>query len=89
MRKSEGTLNLAGTQAARADIDTFYLAVNNSADTLDVRFPGTLRLEMGMADVVARQLTFCTNFANTCHVLHLLVFLQRHGTPEHNISILA
>jgi hypothetical protein len=27
---------------------------------------------VGMADVVTRQLTLCTNFANTCHVLHLL-----------------
>lgn len=72
MRKSKGTLDLARTQAARADVDTFDLTVNNSADTLDVRFPSTFRLQVGMADVVTRQLTLCTNFANTCHVLHLL-----------------
>ena len=72
MRKLEGTLNLTGTQAARADIDAFDFTVNNSADTLDVRFPSTFRLQVGMADVVTGQLTLCTNFANTCHVLHLL-----------------
>ena len=72
MRKLEGTLNLTGTQAARADVDAFDLTVNNSADTLDVRFLSTFRLQVGMADVVTGQLTLCTNFANTCHVLHLL-----------------
>lgn len=72
MRKSKGTLNLARTQAARADVDTFDLTVNNSADTLDVRLPGTFRLQVGVADVVAGQLAFCTKLANICHVLHLL-----------------
>ena len=55
MRKSKGTLNLARTQAARADVDTFDLTVNNSADTLDVRLPGTFRLQVGVADVVASE----------------------------------
>ena len=71
MRKSKGTLDLARTQAARADVDTFDLTVNNSADTLDVRLPGTFRLQVGVADVVAVQLAFCTKLANICHVLHL------------------
>ena len=70
MRKSKGTLNLARTQAARADVDTFDLTVNNSADTLDVRLPGTFRLQVGVADVVARELTFVADFANMCHVCY-------------------
>ena len=81
MRKSKGTLNLARTQAARADVDTFDLTVNNSADTLDVRLPGTFRLQVGVADVVAGQLAFCTKLANICHVLHLL-HTQGHSGPQ-------
>lgn len=72
MRKLKGTLNLTRTQAARADVYTFYFAFNNSAYTLNVRLPGTSGLQVGMADIVARQFTFCADFANTCHVLHLL-----------------
>ena len=81
MRKSKGTLDLARTQAARADVDTFDLTVNNSADTLDVRLPGTFRLQVGVADVVAGQLAFCTKLANICHVLHLL-HTQGHSSPQ-------
>ena len=87
MRKSEGTLNLAGTQAARADINTFDFTIHHSADTLNVRLPGTFRLQMRMADIIARQLALCTNFANTCHVLHLLT-PSGHIAPTHNIGIL-
>jgi len=72
MRKLKGTLNLTRTQATRADVYTFYFAFNNSAYTLDVRLPSTSRLQVGMADIVARQFAFCADFANTCHVLHLL-----------------
>ena len=83
MRKSKGTLNLARTQAARADVDTFDLTVNNSADTLDVRLPGTFRLQVGVADVVAGQLAFCT-FA-MCYTSFIL---RDTMAPKHNISIL-
>ena len=72
MRKSKGTLNLARTQAARADVDTFDLTVNNSADTLDVRSPSTSSLQMRVADIVAGQLALTAYFTNMCHVLHLL-----------------
>ena len=72
MRKLKGTLNLTRTQATRADVDTFYFAFNNSAYTLDVRLPSASRLQVGMADIVARQFAFSADFANTCHVLHLL-----------------
>ena len=67
MRKSKGTLDLARTQAARADVDTFDLTVNNSADTLDVRLPGTFRLQVGVADVVASEFSFTADFADRCH----------------------
>ncbi len=72
MRKLKGTLNLTRTQATRADVDTLNFAFNDSAYTLDVRLPSASRLQMGMADIVARQFAFSADFANTCHVLHLL-----------------
>ena len=86
LRKSEGTLNLTRTQAARADIDTFNLTVNDSANTLNVRFPGTSRLQMGMADVVAGQLAFCADFTYMCHVLHLLVRICRISPTQYVYS---
>lgn len=87
MRKSKGTLDLARTQAARADVDTFDLTVNNSADTLDVRLPGTFRLQVGVADVVAGQLAFCTN-SQTFAMCYTSFILRGMMTPKHNISIL-
>ena len=81
MRKSKGTLNLARTQAARADVDALHFTVNHCADALDVRLPGTFRLQVGVADVVAGQLAFCTKLANICHVLHLL-HTQGHDDPQ-------
>ena len=67
-KRSESALDLARTEAARADVDAFDLTVDDRADALDVRLPGTLRLQMGVADVVARELTFVADFANMCHV---------------------
>ena len=88
MRKLKGTLNLTRTQATRADVDTLNFAFNNSTYTLDVRLPSASRLQMGMADIVAGQFTFSANFANTCHVLHLLN-LWEPLLPTHNNGILA
>ena len=67
MQESDGALDLAGAQAARADVDVLRLAVHNRAYTLDIRLPLTLCLQMGMADIVARHLAFAANFAVTCH----------------------
>ena len=67
MQESDGALDLAGAQAARADVDVLRLAVYNRAYTLDIRLPLALRLQMRMADIHAGHFTFCTDFANTCH----------------------
>lgn len=64
----KSTLNLTRTQATGANIHTLDLTLNHSADTLNVGLPGALRLQMRMADIVAGQLTLCTNLANTCHI---------------------
>ena len=65
------TLNLARTQATCADIDALYLAIDNRADALDVRFPLALRPNMGMADMHTGLHALRANFTNTCHILHL------------------
>ena len=70
--ESKGALNLAGTQAASADVYTLYFAVNDCTHTLDIRLPYAFGLQMGMADIHAGLLALCADFANTCHVLHLL-----------------
>ena len=72
MQESDGALDLAGAQAARADVDVLRLAVYNRTYTLDIRLPLALRLQMRMADIHAGHFTFCTDFANTCHGVHLL-----------------
>ena len=76
------TLDLAGTQAARADVYAFHFTVNNRTDTLNVRLPDALGLQMGVADVHARLLPLCADFANTCHVLHLLSSIRRIKYPQ-------
>ena len=65
-------LNLAGAQAASADINALGRAIHNSPDTLDVGFPCALRCDMGMADAVAVNAFLLTELTFVCHVLHLL-----------------
>ena len=67
MRKSESTFNLTGTQAASADVNTFYLTIYKSTNTLDVGFPGTFGLQVGMADIHTSNFTLCADFAYICH----------------------
>jgi hypothetical protein len=64
----KSTLNLTRTQATGADVNTLDLTLDHSTDALNVGLPGALRLQMGMADIVAGQLTLCTNLANICHI---------------------
>ena len=83
-KKLQGALHLTGTQATRADVDALDLAVDHSTDTLDIWLPLALSLQMGVADIIAAQLAFCTDFANTCHAIHLLnctedIFPIRNG----------
>ena len=80
MHRSDGTLDFARAQAARADVDVLRLAVHKRAYTLDIRLPLALRLQMRMADIHAGHLALCTDFANTCHGVHLL-----HGAVKESL----
>lgn len=73
LRKLDSSLDLARTQATGANINTLNLALNNGTNTLNVWLPGTLGLQVGMADIVAAQLTLTAYFTYTCHVTHLLI----------------
>jgi len=74
-------LNLARTQAACADIHALRLAIHNSANTLDVRMPFALCLQMGVADIHARLIPFAAYFTNMCHSLHLLLYMDTAEYP--------
>ena len=60
--KFEGSFNLTGTQAASANIYTLDFAFYNGTYALDIWLPGALGLQMGMADIVAGQLTLTAYF---------------------------
>lgn len=70
--KLDGTLNFAGTQATSANVDALNLTVYNGANALDIRLPGTLSFQMGMAYIHTAKLALIANFTNMCHVKHLL-----------------
>lgn len=48
-------VNFTGTQATGANVNTFYGAVNNCSNLLNIRFPSTFGVSIGVADVVASE----------------------------------
>lgn len=60
------------TKATSADIHSLYLSVNDNANSLNVRFPGSLGFQMGMGYIESRCGTLTANFTKISHVLHLL-----------------
>ena len=63
----DSPLNLSGTQAPSADPDSFRSTVDQGFYPLEVRTPGFLGPDMGMADSHTGYNTFITNFAS-CHI---------------------
>ena len=62
-------IDLVAFQAARADVTRFDLAVLDVRDLLHVGFEGALGLAVGVADIVARRLTFSADAANSRHII--------------------
>ena len=62
-----GTLDVAGTQAARTHVDVFDLTLHKGADTLNIRLPLAFRLHMGVAHIVAAHRPLAADLAYTCH----------------------
>ena len=89
------TFHFAGTKAPSADVLSLGLTVENNTDTLNIRFPGSFRFQMRVADVHTGLHTFTTNFAIICHYLHLLassvisnssILSQLHSVVKENIE---
>ena len=77
--KLDSAGNFTGTQATSAN-------VNNSPYLLNVRFPSTFSMSIGMADVIASESTFAADFANGCHESHLLNVLRALVTNLTKVS---
>ena len=84
--KLDSAGNFTGTQATSANINAFYRFVNNSPYLLNVRFPSTFSMSIGMADVIASESTFAADFANGCHESHLLNVLRALVTNLTKVS---
>jgi hypothetical protein len=60
-------LDFTGTQATGADVDSFYLTLDESFNALDVGFPGAFGLQVRVADIHAGGFAFATDFAYVGH----------------------
>ena len=66
------SVNFMRTKATSADIHSLDLSVYQYANSLDVRLPGSLSLQMGMGYIESRSGGFTADFTIASHVLHLL-----------------
>ena len=69
--KSDGALNLTGTQASSTDVDMARSSVNNCLYAFDIGFPGSVGTSVGMGDFDTESDTLTAKIA-LCHLLHLL-----------------
>ena len=60
-------LNLAGADAAGADLDGSNTAVLHCTDTLQVRFPGGAGFVVCVTDVITGNRLFAADFTFSCH----------------------
>ena len=70
--RSDVSVYFMRTKATSADIHSLDLSVNQYANSLDVRFPGSLCFQMGMGYIESRSGSLAANFTIVSHVLHLL-----------------
>ena len=68
--RSDRSGDLAGTKAARADVDGLVRAVLHDADTADVGLPAAVGLAVGVGDVVTEGNALSAD-CTLCHVGHL------------------
>src|SRR5262249_52397886 len=66
-------LDLAGVQAAGADLHLFDLPIDDGANDLQVRLPGAARLVVGVGDVVSERDALAEDVA--------AISLNGHGSP--------
>ena len=62
------TGDFTGAQATSANVYTFNFSINDRFYSLDIRFPGSGNVSVGMADIVTGHLTFAAYFTYICHL---------------------
>ena len=65
--KSDGPLNLVGTEASGTSVHMARSTVDNRLDTLHVGLPGTVGASVGVADLDAEGNTLVTELT-LCHI---------------------
>ena len=73
--RSDGALNLVGTQASCTDINMARSSVNDRLHALDVGLPCTVCTSVRMGDLNTERNTLAADIA-LCHQLHLLATLN-------------
>ena len=69
--KSDGPLNLVGTEASGTSVHMARSTVDNSLDTLDIGLPSTVGTSVGVGDLDTKGNALAT-IITLCHSLHLL-----------------
>src|SRR3990170_8273227 len=64
---SDGALDLAGFQAARADVQALRGTVHQRADALHVRVPAPRGPAVGVGDLLAEERLLPADVADGCH----------------------
>ena len=68
--KSDGALNLVGTEASRTDVDMARRTIDDGLNTLYVGLPGTVGTSMGVRNLNTERYTLAANIT-LCQLLHL------------------
>ena len=69
--RSNGALDLVGTEASGTNMHMARSTVNNSLNALDVGLHRTIGTSMGVRDIVTESHALAADIA-LCHLLHLL-----------------
>jgi hypothetical protein len=86
MLSSDGTVDLARSEAAGANVGFSYSAVIVDPYGLDIGVPFSLCMDIGVRNSISRCLTLAAYFAFSGHLPHLLCNLlssSRFCTPDY------
>ena len=83
--QSKSALNSVRAQAVSANIDAFHFAVDDRANTLNVRLPSLFRADMRMAHLHTRHRALMANLT-VCRHLYSLPSSSRHSKRKQSIT---
>ena len=78
LTKLDGTVDLAGSHALRANIGSSDRTVIIDSDRLDVGIPLSSRMSIRMGYLISGNLTLSANFTLSEHLPHLLSSYSKH-----------